>query len=401
MENVLSPIVVLGGGAAGLAAASMAVRMGQHVLLAEREAFFGGQYRQAGAESMSGFASCQSVTELRSLAAFSDSEGRISSEIYSEWVDSVLLHPEVEAFVHTSLSSVKVRDGEISRLDLASPQGRISVKPSVVIDATGTGMCARAAGVPFFPGDGNGLTMPPVLCLTAENEDRDLFLAKGTGVFRPKSAVFSEIRTKTDGKGRILIAAVRKEKLEGDLTAKEESDLQIGVRRDVLHAEELIRSLVPGLSEARTILVSGGYLFPEGPHPMGCHVLSEEEVSAGTVFDDWAVGRMLTGDGSVCCSLPYGCFVTREVRNLILAGRCLSMESGAFRKLRSLSFSLASGNAAGCAAVLSLACGGRVKKIDRECFHEALSELGMAVPETTGEDADAAVRKTVFIGSEE
>jgi hypothetical protein len=387
MENILSPIVILGGGAAGLAAASMAVRMGQHVLLAEREAFFGGQYRQAGAESMMGFASCQSVTELRSLSAFSDSEGRISFDIYSEWADSILLHPKVDTLIHTSLSSVKVRDGEISRLDLASPQGRISVKPEVVIDATGTGMCAISAGVPYLPGDGKGLVMPPVLCLTAENADRELFLMKGIGIFHPESDLFAEIRTKTDRNGKIRVNLVRKGNYSGDLSAKESSGLQIGVRRDIRQAEEMIRRLIPGMSEAELIPFSYGYLLPEGPHPSGCHVLSEEEVSSGTVFDDWAVGRLRTNDGSVCCSLPYGSFVTREIRNLILAGRCLSMESGAFKKLRGLSFSLASGNAAGCAAVLSLAYGGRVKKIDMEYFHEALSDLGMAAPEKKHSDS--------------
>ena len=79
-------------------------------------------------------------------------------------------------------------------------------------------------------------------------------------------------------------------------------------------------------------------------------------------------------------TIPYGSFLTKEIRNLILCGRSLSMESEAFSSVWGMPFALATGSAAGCAAVLSLLEDGRVKKVDPKNLQDSLAALGMARP---------------------
>jgi len=386
METIVTPIVILGGGPSGLAAASMAARMGQKVLISERESSFGGQWMQIEAESMKGSASCLSVTELKKAALLQQGREVISDKTYKSWIHSILEKQEVDCLIHSSLASIKLKNGTISRMEFVTDRGIVNIKPTVVIDASGVGSCAAMAGVQMFPEESESNRMAPVLHFYLDHVDTDRFQKEGTVHFCLDSELFSEVEVGLAFSGKVHVVLTRKDLKNRSFSVLEYSAFQISAEKDAEYALNLIRKTIPGLEAAVISSIPAGYIFPEGPHPIGNHVYSEDEMENGTVFKDWAVGRILPRNMETdsICTLPYGSFTTREIRNLLLAGRCLSMESGAYRKLRGLPFSLATGNAAGCAAVLSLAQNGRVKKIDTDLLQQTLFDLGMARPEETG-----------------
>ena len=95
---------------------------------------------------------------------------------------------------------------------------------------------------------------------------------------------------------------------------------------------------------------------------IGAAVLRRED--ADRPFDD-VVAR--TGNWTkyaTIYNIPYGCLLPREVSNLLVAGRCISVDHRAHHSTKEIPACFATGEAAGTAAALALAGGVAPRDLD-------------------------------------
>jgi hypothetical protein len=179
-------VVVLGGGPAGIAAASAAARNGSSVLLIERYGFLGGMGTAAGVTNFLRLA-CQRVRQhpagrsrrrcdlqqrMRDLDGLNEPHlvlGKIYAQAYDTSAfkcaaDGLLLDAGVQLLFHAfAAGAIKGSDGRLDAVLLETKSGRMAVRGGCFIDCSGDADLAHWAGVPTEKGDETGQMLYPTL----------------------------------------------------------------------------------------------------------------------------------------------------------------------------------------------------------------------------------------------
>ncbi len=167
--------------------------------------------------------------------------------------------------------------------------------------------------------------------------------------------------------------------------------------------------IVPGFRESRRL--------------MGDHVLTEIDVRANRVFDDavayggWPMdehvrggildfdklpSRILNFDGAY--TIPYRCFYSKNIDNLMMAGRDISASKLAFGSTRVMGTCAIGGQAAGTAAALALKNGITPREVGRAHIRElqqALLKDDLYIPGFRNEDPADMARGAIASASSE
>lgn len=145
----------------------------------------------------------------------------------------------------------------------------------------------------------------------------------------------------------------------------------------IIRTAEFFRKKVPGFRQASISAVMPRLGMRESGRIVGEYVLSQDDVIQARRFPDavahgshhvdihgsgTAQVRIPVRDG-LSYDIPYGCLLPRNFANLIVAGRCLSSDRGANGSARVMGTCIATGQAAGCAAVLLM-------KLQKKDFRE-------------------------------
>ncbi len=170
------------------------------------------------------------------------------------------------------------------------------------------------------------------------------------------------------------------------------SDAEAEGRRQVDQIFRFFRKYVPGCANAR-LLCSGSTLgVRESRHVLGEYRLTTEDCLEGRVPND----SILLASNSVDVhgrfgpksneyvpikngnwyGVPYRCLVPQNVENLLVAGRCLSADSGAAGAVRVMPPCMAMGEAAGTAAALCAKSGTAPRNLDPALLAVTLKEQG-------------------------
>jgi flavin-dependent dehydrogenase len=187
-------VVVLGGGPAGLAAASSAAHNGADVLLVERYGFLGGMGTAAGVTNFCGLhanvhgeirqvvhgVADQLLERMRALDGLNQPHlvlGKIHAQAYDMSAlkcaaDGMLADAGVRLLFHALGVGVILRgDGRIDALLLETKSGRRAVRAKVFIDCSGDADLAHWAGVPCEKGDASAAMLYPTLMFRVGNVD--------------------------------------------------------------------------------------------------------------------------------------------------------------------------------------------------------------------------------------
>lgn len=145
------------------------------------------------------------------------------------------------------------------------------------------------------------------------------------------------------------------------------SRAELAARAQVMALVDLLRRCIPGFAQAWLAEIAPSLGVRETHRLVGRTVLSgsaviacaahPEAVAQGSYMIDIhdpqgrrkAIGGELRGE---CYDIPYGCLVPRTVRNLLAAGRCISVDHVAHSSTRIQGTCLLTGQAAGTAAAL-------------------------------------------------
>lgn len=400
-------VLVVGGGSAGAAAAVAAARVGADTMLVERHGALGGLATGGliillltlddgdGRQVVRGL--CQEVTDRVAArgAAFFPPAGEWGRddpallERYLRWGlvwgagphkvrYSVAYDPEefrlalnemvtgagVHLLFHAWACEPLVEDGRITAVTFQGKQGRFAVRAKVVIDATGDGDLFAAAGC-------------------AHEREKVLpwlwFRMGGVAdVERAQQAGGSFLRTVNDG--QVLFPWGATDKIGRKIDATDPEDLtfaELECRRLVMAEIDRLRADVPEFSRAHVCEIARDLGITESRRLQGAYVLARDDLDRP--FDDAiAVTGHWTKYG-VRYAIPYRTLRSDEVENLLVAGRCISVDHRVHHATKEIPPCMATGEAAGTAAALAVRAGVAPAALDVQRVRERLRAAGAIV----------------------
>jgi hypothetical protein len=159
---------------------------------------------------------------------------------------------------------------------------------------------------------------------------------------------------------------------------------------------DFLRTKIPGFEDVHMIKTSPMVGTRESRRLIGEYVLTAKDCMEGRKFDDAIAlcGRAsnihnMEGKGGIwywlepddTYSIPYRCLLPKRIDNLLVAGRCSSVDFIALGATRSMPTCMTIGEAAGLAAALSAKQGISPKALDVTLLKSKLMEQGVLLPE--------------------
>lgn len=394
-------VLVIGGGPAGFSAAVCAARQGARTLLVEQAGQVGGIATTGLMSHWTGDTRGGFYQEMleRSKGIRLDVHAEYAHEhkiINPEQLKLVLLEmldeAGVDLLLYTFACGVIMRENTVTGVVLESKSGREAVLAKVVIDASGDGDIAAKAGAAYSMGRASdGRMQPMTVMFKVAGVDTDT--VRYNGSFE-SSYPIPDGDLQTEGRRHIPHPAGHVLLYETDLPGVVTCNMTNAIGVDGTRAEDLtraekvcrsqiphivrfLRNKVPGFGQCHVISSASLMGVRETRHFIGEKTLTEEDILAARLFEDWAVCNAhfnfdvhnLSGAGldetgvqhnfrqSRFYSIPYGCFIPQTIDGLMLAGRNISGTHMAHSSFRVMPICANMGQSVGIAAALCAAEG--------------------------------------------
>ncbi|HEX2171555.1 MAG TPA: FAD-dependent oxidoreductase [Dehalococcoidia bacterium] len=442
-------VLVVGGGPAGMGAALGAAWAGADVVLAERYGFLGGNPTVAlvnplmSWHTQSAAPHDQDLTRLlpqdhgpgapvaagalrvfleRLLAARGAEAPSVETgftvpfdpETYKGVALDLMDEAGVKLLFHAFASGIAGTVGRPHGIVLESKSGPLVIRARTLVDCTGDGDVAAAAGARFQIGrEGDGRVQPMTLMFRIVNFDRDRFttyIRENPTQWRGVHGLWDLVRRATEA-GELDLAredilffatpherevSVNSTRVTGvlgtsvwDLTRAEWES-----RRQLRQLAAFFRRYVPGFERPYVVQSGVQVGVRETRRIAGEYQLTADDVLSARKFPD-AIARGSypvdihnpEGSGTILKRLPPGeaydiplrCLIPRQVEGLIVAGRCLSGTHEAHSSYRVMPISMATGQAAGVCAALAAKAEAIPRDILAGDVQAALIEQGAAI----------------------
>lgn len=401
-------VLVVGGGTAGAAAAVAAARLGADTLLVERTGSLGGLATGGliillltlddgnGEQVIAGL--CQEAVERAERrggalfpprAEWGATDARLI-ERYRRWGlvwgsgphrvrYSVAYDPEELRFILNEMVEASgarilfhswaceaLRDGErIAGVAFQSKSGRFAVRAEVVIDTTGDGDVFASAGAAFDLEK----VLPWLWFRMAGVTDVEGAIARGGAFFH------------TLGDGQVLFPWGATERVVRKIDPTDPVDLtlaEIECRKKVMEEVDRVRRELPEFRRAHLCGIATQLGITESRRLRGEYVLRREDMDR-PFADAIGVTGHWTSYGARY-SIPYRCLQVREARNLLVAGRCISVDHRAHHATKEIPACMMTGEAAGTAAAMAVKKGIGPKDLDVGRLQAELRAHGAIVP---------------------
>lgn len=402
-------VLVVGGGAAGVAAAVTAAELGHSTMLVEKYGFCGG----AAVAGMSGtlcglyLAHSRPSTPTQLVFGFAErfrevlaKKGGLTTPqpygktftvvhdplVWRETADDLLAAAGVRVLFHTSLTGVIVEDHTYTGVIVDSSAGRAVINAARIVDASGDAAVLARGGYDYRFGD-HGVIQNPTMIFRLGGADRDAFFDYwGPDTISPPHV--SELIDQANASGRyqlprrtiwifpsprpgeLLVNATRLTAADGRMLnvidPADFTEAEIGGRRQVRQYADFLTETLPGLK--------GGYVVDTG---VEVGIRQTRTITGEKVLTNQDVATCRKQSDSICRSawpielhagalpkltwlledyydVPFGTLVPRIAKNIIVAGRSLSAEHEALASARVTAQCFEYGQAAGVAAALSI-----------------------------------------------
>ena len=428
--KVETDVMVCGGGAAGVAAAVAARKAGARVFLAEGFTCFGGLGTAArvpvfmqwgdGVRDLSCGFGTRFRERLRAAGGLHGGECAFDFEVVKREYDGVMQESGADFLFQTRVVDVVMEGGAIQYAVVAAPSGMWAVKAKAYVDATGNGDVAYCAGVPFEKGDSTGHMMPASLLSawdgidwerwTKERPKRpqpfgaELARAAADGVFREPDLHMTGLYRFPDGYATANIGHVfnldgsdERSLTKGYLRGRESmKEYQRYFRGYLKRGMENIRlvetAAMMGVRETRRIL--GDYVmtlddymkravFPDEigryAYPIDIHPSSADKAAYEKHREEF--DRLYRYRKGESYGIPYRILCAQGVRNLLVAGRCVSVDQKVQASIRVMPACYITGQAAGFAAAAAAdRLFGDVHAVDVKALQKTLKDFGAYLP---------------------
>ncbi|HEX4087412.1 MAG TPA: FAD-dependent oxidoreductase [Trebonia sp.] len=400
-------VVVVGGGPAGIMAASAAARAGHSTLLIERYGFLGGAGTAGGLSTFCGLHARTRGADVRVIRGLADelldrlakldglnaphltiADGIAAQAFdisaYKIAADELVTGSGARILFHAmAVGAVMADAGVIDAVLIESKSGRQAVRGRFFVDASGDGDLAAWAGVPWEkapPIDGmmypslmfriNGVNVEragPAPWRTVERLMDEAERA-GTHTFPRKKPIVRPQRNPLEWRANLTQLRTAS---GGAIDGTDVDQLTLGEltgRQQALDAFTFIRDRTPGFEDSYIVDIAPQIGIRETRRIIGAYQLTEDDVLGCADFDDtigvngWPVEAHVAGtvefrwqrDERGFNQLPFRIIVPPATGNLYVAGRCASMTHGAQSAARVTGPCFVMGEAAGVAAGMAL-----------------------------------------------
>lgn len=408
-ERLECDLVVVGGGAAGVTAATVAARNGLKVVLIERHGFSGGgavaghsgticglyeasdNASDKPVQAVFGFAQ-EFIDRLERRGGLADAVryGKTFTRVHDpivwrESCDDLLSESGVTVIYHAVATRVLIEGDAVQGVHVWTKQGPVDVHSKVTIDASGDADLVAMAGLPNFVGD-NGSVQNPTMIFRLMGVDVDAFRsAYGLDTIMPaevtemiveanNSGSYSLPRTKiwlfpTTRPGELLCNCTRIIGADGrelnPLFWKDFSEAEIEGRRQAREYARFFKDKLVGCDNSfvNDMAVQVGVRQTRQVEGLiklkNNDVVSGAKNSNGIARSPWPIELHSGSKPKVewllndVYEIPFGCFVPQKGENLLVAGRCLSAEHEAVASARVTAQCFGYGHAVGHAAVIA------------------------------------------------
>jgi hypothetical protein len=396
---------VVGAGAAGLAAATCAARAGTKALLLEESYKVGGNLTRGlvnldkvawGGQVMVGgyFRDLVQTLAVEGQALYPSLENTFSTQCDPDALERKALQFARKVGVDVRLGAQVTgaeTDGTLLRAVWAQGQGTsVRITAEVFIDATGDGHLGYLAGHPYWLGDrDHGRVQGQTLIFFAAPVDwgrlSDYVGREGGSVdpnrlvgLRPfmarlkaRGGVLADIQS-----GVLINRNLWPEMVSISASETYQNHLEPGALVKIMEVlseqnreiHQALSAEVPGFRNSRITRVADRPYLREGRRLVGLCQLSLADIAESrkppdSIARGWYPVDLHTEDGPAetqttpfaageYYGIPYRCLVARDLENLLMAGRCISVTHEALGSTRISPVSMSLGQAAGMAAAL-------------------------------------------------
>lgn len=399
-------VIVAGAGPAGCAAAIASARNGAKTLLIEGGTAPGGMATLGLVSKWAPFTNKKELIykglPLEIVARYKERAGipeekwdwiNIDPEALKVVYDEMLSEAGVHVLYQIHVVEVEKEGEEIKALIAATKEGLVRFAAKLFIDCTGDGDVAYFAGCPFEKGGEEGTLQPGSLCFIIAGADMSKKSQELQLNSNPKDGLWAKIRDekKYPNIAKHFIPAIFGNSLvfanAGHLYKLDSTDYR-SISEALVEGRAMAYDYLAALKEylpevfkdARLVETAPMVGVRESRRIMGDYVLTTEDYLERRSFDDeigrncyWmdchgkrdSVKETSTGYApGESHGIPFRCLLPKNTVNLLVAGRCISMERMALASLRVMPNCLVEGEAAGIGAALAAESGKAIRDVD-------------------------------------
>ena len=405
--RVDTDICVVGSGAAGMAAALQAAKLGRKVVLIDSMPALGGQAVNAiigtfcglYSNGPNGYRFTHGIVDK-----LLDDLGRRPKTLFyerhhttvvfydeialSRWIEEEVRQAGITVVLGAVLRKVTVEGRRVQELEIATRYGDVHVRANGYIDASGDAALTWLAGFECREPDVG--TVYGTQMVVLENIDESKM--------PPREAITARMQEKGDAYGLFRrecfpfvipgrnVVALNMTHIETPLDPLKASAVGLVGKVEADKAVDFLQKEFPDCFAASTVRAYGVPGVRQTRWIVGQQQLTLDDVRAGTRFPD-AIGRTAwpvelhdhstghvwqTFDEDHVHYIPLSAMIPRDADNLVAAGRCVDADKAALSSIRVMGPCMAEGMAA--AHALDLAGTGSVQQIDLSALRERVKE---------------------------
>lgn len=383
-------VIVCGGGPAGFAAALSAARSGARVRLIELQGYLGGVWTAGlmthflDAENKSGI-----MREILDVQKYANVVKRtwFDVEVTKLWLEKLCVQAGVELLYHTRVVDTLVENGRLTTIITENSNGRQAWPADIFIDTTGNGDLAVRSGCGFDMGHPEtGLTQPLSLNILVAGirlqdlQERKMIEMPGLTWAESKENLLAEIQKggADCSYSKPTFFAVREDLFSlmsnhqykvNALDAEEITKATIMARAEVHRQIDGLRSLGGMWKNIRIVATADQIGIREARRIHGLYTVSLDDMVKGSRFDDSVCRVTFNVDIHALdptknkgidqgykikpYDIPLRSLIAKDVRGLMMAGRCISGDFYAHSSYRVSGNAVAMGESAGKVAAMA------------------------------------------------
>ena len=433
VDNISTDVVVVGGGAAGVAAAHTISKQNLKVILIEKYGFCGGGAVAGLSGTICGMYEASDKLQNKPKQAvfgFTDEFAKMLEQkggltepiaygktftrvhdplVWKETADVFLQNKNITTIYHAVVIKTLVEGNDkIEGVQVWSKQGTFNIKSKITIDASGDADVIAMAGLPNFIGD-KGKVQNPTMIFKISGVDIETFTQTyGLNSIMPQEVTDLIIKMNKDNRYKLprakiwLFSTTKPNELLCNCTRiigedgrelnslyyKDFTEAETQGRKQIREYEKFFKENLKGCEKSFVTDTGTQVGIRQTRQVDGVYKLKNSDVINGKKFKDgiarspWPIELHSGNKPKVewllddVYEVPLNCFIPKNGEGIIATGRCLSAEHEAVASARVTAQCFSYGHAVGHAASISIKENMLLRDIKGENVREILNKEG-------------------------